>query len=210
MSATCVAVEWQRKKAWPHEEFIAATDPGLNCATVIGQAGADGFRVLLEVVTEDAIAEEHFELVRRKFEAAFPGKRIARLYMDPAGDNRDSRQHYSDMRIAREVLRPCVVIPAPGNNSTSSRVDTLQAQLRLLNSHGEPMFSIHPRCEKLRHALQSGWRYKEIKGSGGQFESKPYKLDPSSHIADALCYFLLGAGARSGSMFGTAPVEQTA
>jgi hypothetical protein len=93
------------------------------------------------------------------------------------------------------IMNPAVVMPQQEAQSVQLRIDALQASLRQTNTRGEPMFMLHPRCPRLRKALQSGWRYREIKSSGGHFESKPYKLDAASHIADACCYFVLGGGA---------------
>jgi hypothetical protein len=180
--------------------FIAGIDPGLQAATIIGQASADGFRIFQEVFTDGATLEEHIQLVKRQFAHQFPGQQLRIAYIDPAGDQRNAQTGATTTQAARSAFSPTVVMKAPGENQISLRIDSLQSALRQNNTAGQPMFLMHPRCSKLRRDLQSGWRYKEMKGSGGHYESKPYKLDDSSHRCDALCYLILGGGGgRSGA-----------
>jgi len=187
---------------WPGLDFTAGIDPGLQAATIIGQAGPEGFRVFAEVVTDGAPLGEHIQLVKREFARLFPGQRLRAAYIDPAGDQRSAQTGQTTTQAARREFMPATVLPASSSNAIAERIDALQNQLRLIGKQGQPQFILHPRCTRLRKALQSGWRYKELKGSGGHFESKPYKLDAASHIADALCYWLLGNGAARGSVSG--------
>jgi hypothetical protein len=179
---------------WPNVDFIAGFDPGLNAATVIGQAGPLGYRAIMEVATNGTPLQEHLELVKREFARLFPNQRLRAIYPDPAGDQRSAQTGQTTNQQIRVIMNPCVVMPQQEAQSVQLRIDALQASLRQLNSKVEPMFMLHPRCSRLRKALQSGWRYREIRGSGGHFEMKPYKLDDASHIADACCYFILGGG----------------
>jgi len=179
---------------WEGIDFIAGFDPGLNAATVIGQAGPLGYRAAMEVATNGTPLQEHLELVKREFARLFPHKRLRAMYPDPAGDQRSAQTGQTTNQQIRVIMTPTVVMPQQEAQSVQLRVDALQASLRQTNTKGEPMFMLHPRCSRLRKALQSGWRYREIKSSGGHYESKPYKLDDASHIADACCYFVLGGG----------------
>lgn len=179
---------------WPDVDLIAGFDPGLNAATVVGQAGPLGYRALMEVATDGTPLQEHLELVKREFARLFPNRRLRAIYPDPAGDQRSAQTGQTTNQQIRVIMSPCVVMPQQEAQSVQLRIDALQAGLRQTNTKGEPMFMLHSRCAKARKALQSGWRYREIKSSGGHFESKPYKLDAASHIADALCYFVLGGG----------------
>jgi hypothetical protein len=179
---------------WADVNFIAGFDPGLNAATIVGQAGPLGYRVLMEVATDGTPLQEHLELVKREFARLFPNRRLRTIYPDPAGDQRSAQTGQTTNQQIRVIMMPTVVMPQQEAQSVQLRIDALQAALRQLNSKGEPMMMIHTRCARARKAMQSGWRYREIKSSGGHFESKPYKLDAASHIADALCYFVLGGG----------------
>ena len=174
--------------------FYRGLRSGANAASVIGQAGPLGYRALMEVATEGTPLQEHLELVKREFARLFPGRRLRAIYPDPAGDQRSAQTGQTTNQQIRVIMNPTVVMPQQEAQSVQLRIDALQASLRQTNSKAEPMFMLHPRCARLRKALQSGWRYREIKSSGGHFESKPYKLDAASHIADACCYFILGGG----------------
>jgi hypothetical protein len=179
---------------WSGVDFIAGFDPGLNAATVIGQAGPLGYRAHMEIATDGTPLQEHLELVKREFARLFPNQRLRTIYPDPAGDQRSAQTGQTTNQQIRVIMNPTVVMAQQEAQSVQLRIDALQASLRQMNSAKEPMFMLHKRCTKLRKALQSGWRYKEMKGSGGHFESKPYKLDDASHIADACCYFIIGGG----------------
>jgi len=179
---------------WAGIDFIAGFDPGLNAATIVGQAGQLGYRALMEIATDGTPLQEHLELVKREFARLFPNCRLRTIYPDPAGDQRSAQTGQTTNQQIRVIMNPTVVMAQQEAQSVQLRIDALQASLRQMNSAKEPMFMLHKRCVKLRKALQSGWRYKEMKGSGGHFESKPYKLDDASHIADACCYFIIGGG----------------
>ncbi len=66
---------------------------------------------------------------------------------------------------------------------------------------------IHPRCKDLIVGAQREYVYKQLRIRGGErFSDSPDKLNPFSHVCDALQYYLIGHGVGAAMLHGgTAP-----
>jgi hypothetical protein len=181
---------------------------GRNPAAIIGQTTREGqHRMLREFIGEDVGMREHAERCKRYIETEFPGAMIERITGDPAGAQRDSND-IDSFRILREVFRGVQVLPAR-TNDPRTRVEAVNGAFRRL-INGEPALLIDPLCKVLRAACTSRYQYRKLKLSGvsNQFSDEPSKTHPWSDVADAVQYYMLGAGegrlimGRSASEFG--------
>jgi hypothetical protein len=83
------------------------------------------------------------------------------------------------------------------SNAPTARQEPMRAALKTLVD-GKPAFQLSPACKVLRKALNSQYRYRQLKGLGnaGRFDTKPEK-NPYSHPAEGLEYLLQGGGRSS-------------
>lgn len=189
-SAHCKTVEFD--KTLPLEIGYDCT--GRNPAAVIGQRTLNGqLRILREFVGEDVGMVEHARRCRQFVQTEFPGAVIAKITGDPQGSQRESND--VDMfRVLRSAF-PGVLVTKARTNDIRTRVETVNGAFRRL-VNGEPALVIDPRCRTLRSACISKYQYRRLKLSGveNQYSDEPNKLHPWSDVADALQYYLLGAG----------------
>lgn len=166
-------------------------DWGLTPAAVFGQQTANGqWRIRSELVTEDMGIVRFGELVKNHIAQKYPGYRITGMHGDPSGNIRggDERTPFDLMKaIGLEVL------PAPGNNDPTLRVEAMKKPLRSMID-GEPGIIVHPDCNYFRKGLSGGYHYKRIAVAGdARYRDVPDKTI-YSHCCEAAEYLLLGAG----------------
>jgi len=123
-------------------------------------------------------------------------------YGDPAGAGLQQGDDISCMDIQNE--EGMVVLPAPGNNDPSVRVDAIAKHLKTMVD-GEPGLLISQKCSVIRKALNGGYRHKRMQVAGDtRYADKPEK-NRFSHIAEALEYAVLGMNERLGMPTAVAP-----
>ena len=81
------------------------------------------------------------------------------------------------------------LMPAPSDKFWARREAGVQPMKRMLDD-GKPALVIGHKCKMLRRALRGGYHF--IDSQGG--DPEPNKRSRYSHVADAFCYLLLGAG----------------
>lgn len=176
-----------------------------NPAAVVTQTVRNRLFVLAEFGQENVSAETFAPALKTWLAARFPdwmapnsdrpGHGIA-FFGDPTGDNKGQGTDDTPFRIFRRY--GMFVRPAPGNNSISIRLNTIDS---LLNGmvDGKPKILVSPACRMLRTGLAGGYAYAKIKGTG-LYHPEPHK-NRHADFADALQYAALGAG------FGAAVVK---
>lgn len=172
---------------------IGCDTSGNNPAAVIGQTTRNGQkRILREFVGEDVMFSEFANRLKGYVAVEFPGAMLARLTGDP--HNQKDAAGMDPYRILRDVFRGVQVLPAR-TNDPRTRVEAVGGAFRRL-VNGEPALLIDPRCKILRAACISKHQYRRLKLSGvtDQYSDEPGKLHPWSDVANALEYYMLGAG----------------
>jgi hypothetical protein len=185
----------------PGMKLELGTDFGLNSATVLYQQTLNGnIRVLAEFVTEDVGTVAHHERLKTFVAREFPYAQIGRATGDPAGSQRgaDGQQIFTLVRKFFPTYQPA------RTNELATRHEAVNALFRR-NILSQPALVIDSkRCPMLRAACIDKYFYKTLKGIGPQHSEEPEK-NRWSHVAEALGYACLGAGAgRPGVLAGTA------
>ena len=166
-------------------------DFGLTPAAVFMQETVGGqFRVIDEIITEDMGAVRFSRLIKKQI--AKSRCKDVEITADPAGDQRAQ----TDEKTPFDVMAAQGVIAYPADtNDPLIRIEAVTQQLQHTSFDGSPAFLISPSCRKLRKAMSGGYHYRRVQVSGDErFQDKPDKT-MSSHVADALQYCMLGAGA---------------
>lgn len=175
----------------PGMKIELGTDFGLNSATVLYQQTMNGnIRILAEFVTEDQGTVAHHERLKTFVERTFPNASIGRATGDPAGAQRgaDGQQIFALVRKFFPSYQPA------RTNELATRHEAVNALFRR-NVLGQPALVIdNKRCPMLRQACIDKYFYKTLKGTGAQHSEQPEK-NRWSHVAEALGYACLGAGA---------------
>jgi hypothetical protein len=175
----------------PGMRLELGTDFGLNSATVLYQQTMNGnVRILAEFVTEDVGTVAHHERLKTFVEREFPHAQIGRATGDPAGNQRgaDGQQIFTLVRKFFPSYQPA------RTNELATRHEAVNALFRR-NILGQPALVIDSkRCPMLRQACIDKYFYKTLKGTGPLHSEQPEK-NRWSHVAEALGYACLGAGA---------------
>jgi hypothetical protein len=178
---------------WPVHIGI---DFGLTPAAAFGQVSPTGaWRIIDELVTEDAGAKQFGEMLLAKIRRDYPGVTIGTITGDPAGAARgqgDSEKTIFDILNSALSKGNIRARPASSNDFTLRREAVAQALTRIIDGDAGLVFG--PNAKMLRKAMAGGYRYKRVQISGGdRYHDKPDK-NHFSHIADALQYLMLGGG----------------
>jgi hypothetical protein len=191
----------------PGMKLELGTDFGLNSATVLYQQTMNGnVRILAEFVTADVGTVAHHERLKMFVDREFPNAQIGRATGDPAGNQRgaDGQQIFVLVRKFFPSYQPA------RTNELATRHEAVNALFRR-NILGQPALVIDSkRCPMLRQACIDKYFYKSIKGTGAQHKDEPEK-NRWSHVAEALGYACLGAGAgRPSALAGNTPAGRRA
>ena len=172
----------------------------LNPAAVLFQRHPRGaYLIFGEVICSDMGLELFGRMIRQTMAELVPDHvamaerdpHWITAYADPAGAERDELYETAVF----EHLRRAVGITVRGapSQDIKLRIDAVRAPMtRLID--GRAGLLVHPRCRKLIRAFSGGWYYRRLQVHGREaFTDKPDKGE-YSHVADAACYGLLGAG----------------
>ena len=173
----------------------------LNPAAVFFQRTPRGNYIMLaECVCSEMGIEACGRTIKNVMSELFPehlsrleqgGDDVVLAYGDPAGRQRD--QLYETVVFEHLYRAAGFPVRAAPSQDQKLRIDALRAPMQRMID-GKPGFLVHPRCRQLVKALQGGWAYKRLAVSGTEtYADKPDK-GPLSHVGDAACYGLLGAG----------------
>ena len=186
-------------------DIIVGIDFGRTpTAVCIQQRSGGGWNVLMEVYGQGMGAKRFAEFLKREIGKKGWTERNFRWYGDPAGDEMSQADETSAFMMLRAAGIP--VIPAPGNNDPTVRIEAVEQVLDRL-VEGRPALAIDPGCISLIHGFEGGYHYQLIGMANGQqsYDSKPDK-NRFSHFHDALQYAVLGGGEGRRALSGkTAP-----
>lgn len=183
-------IEYQPE--WP---LLVGIDFARNPAMVAGQLIRGAFYALDEFGMENTSAVTYAPLFRHRLMKNFPqifqtGGATVRFYGDPTGDSKGQGTDNTPYSIFRQ--HGMNVVPAPGNNSISVRLNAVQMQLDKMVD-GSPALLISPNCMVLKGGMGGGYHYAKIKGQH-RYHETPDKSDRYADYCDALQYACLGAG----------------
>jgi hypothetical protein len=184
-------------KAFDPSQWDAAGDAafgvdfGLTPAAVFGQRDKRGrWLIFDELVTEDMGAVRFAELLGERMRGEYGNLAMAG-WGDPAGEQRSQVDERTPFQVMQ--ARDIPIRPAPTNDALIRREAVAGLLTRLVD--GVPALLIHPRCRRLRKALAGGYCYRRIQIAGEErYRDVPDK-SLHSHVAEALEYLLVGAGA---------------
>ena len=103
-------------------------------------------------------------------------------YGDPAGNQRSQ----VDERTCFDILKAKNIMIKDGEQSVMRRLESVRKALTTLVD-GDPMFTLHPRCKRLRKGFMGGYHYPQLRSKPGELKENPEK-NVYSHIHDALQY----------------------
>lgn len=180
--------------ARPGLPLLIGADAGRTPRAVVGQVMDDGQGVILdEFGADDCSARDFGTMLRRAVEKRWPQHRVE-AYADPAANNPSEASDISWMQLMSHATG-WRWIPAPGRNLLEERLEAVDAMLRNHPAPGQPGLIVNEKCKMIRSAMQTGYRYNKVRGGDDdRWGERPLKND-ASHIADALQYWCLGAGA---------------
>ena len=181
-------------------------DAGGTPAATFGQwLPGDVWHVLGEVVTGPNVGVTRFgEMILEVLARDFEGWPVRDCYgwIDPSaaygGDEEGNDPAFLDKlrRVTGIPFRPTAT------NNPRMRQEAVRKQLRRLVD-GKPAFVLSDRCKVLRKAMNSAYRYKQLRGIGnaGRYDTKPEKNE-FSHVAESAEYLLLGGGTGMAGVMG--------
>lgn len=114
------------------------------------------------------------------------------FYGDPAGRQRD--QIFE--QVVFDHLKGCgIQVKSAPTNDPQSRIDAIKAPMMRLDYDRPGILINRRRCPLLVKGLAGEWRYRRIQAGGTErYSEKPDKSVASSHVCDALGYYLSGKG----------------
>jgi hypothetical protein len=170
-------------------------DFGLTPACTVGQRSAAGqMRVHSEVVTEDMGVVRFAAEVKRHLAEHYPrDQEWVAITGDPAGNARQAGDR--DERTVFQLLAAEGIAAQPAHsNDFDLRREAVAESLLKLTRDG-PALIVHPQCRVLCKAMAGRYRYRRLEVVGQErFRDVPDK-NAWSHVAEALQYLMLGAGA---------------
>jgi hypothetical protein len=159
-------------------------DFGLTPSCIFSQLAATGQWKIVDELCADTMGVDRFsDQVLSHSSQHFPDTEFIDVG-DPAGNSRAE----TDERTCFDILHTKGIMIEPGLQSPQIRQECIRKQLRQFDDDGRPAFNLHPRCGRLRRALQGGYHYRRIQIAGTErWADKPEK-NLHSHPADALQY----------------------
>lgn len=176
---------------WP---LIVGLDFARNPAAVICQMIRGQMYVLDEFGMENVSAGTFAPLLKQRliknFPAAFTldGQGI-QFWGDPTGGSKGQATDNTPFSIFKSHGMP--VVPAPGGNSISVRLEAVESLLNKMIGGG-PALILDPHVRTLKAGMSGAYHFAKIKGQA-RYHDQPYK-DRYSDFCDALQYACLGVG----------------
>lgn len=175
-------------------KLIVGLDAGMTPAASIRQRMPDGqWWGLGELVMEHCGPQNFATELNQYLNQVFPGFGRDRIdvFADPSsqfgGDDKDLPWMLS---VAKHTgLR----IKAAPSNNLHPRLDAVRGPLSRMIDGRKPGYLLSPTCRIMRKAFNSGYQYKRIQGTNGQYQDQPLKNE-FSHVMDADQYAALGGG----------------
>lgn len=176
---------------WP---LIVGLDFARNPAAAICQLIRGQMYVLDEFGMENVSAGTFAPLLKQRIARRFPvalspdGAGI-QFWGDPTGNSKGQATDQTPFQIFR--ANGMAVAPAPGNNSLSLRLETVEALLNKM-VNGGPGLILDPHLRTLKAGMSGAYHFAKLQGKTTYHET-PTK-DRFSDYCDALQYACLGAG----------------
>lgn len=173
---------------WP---LIVGIDFARNPAAALCQNIRGAIYVLDEFGMENVAAGTFAPLLKQRIQRKFPEafKAGIQFWGDPTGGSKGQATDQTPFSIFRG--HGMNVVPAPGNNVLSVRLETVQSQLDKMVD-GAPGLILSPGCIYLKNGMDGGYHFAKLKGQH-RYHEAPNK-DRYSDYCDALQYACLGAG----------------
>jgi hypothetical protein len=179
-------IEYQSE--WP---LIIGLDFARNPAAVMCQLIRGAMYALDEFGMENVAAGTYAPLLKQRIQRKFPTafQNGIQFWGDPTGGSKGQATDQTPFTIFRS--NGMNVIPAPGNNVRTVRIEAVQSLLDKMVDGG-PACLIDPDCRILKTGMSGGYHYAKLKGQH-RYHEEPLK-DRYSDYCDAFQYACLGAG----------------
>lgn len=179
----------------PHLPLVVGIDFARNPAMAAMQLLRSQLIVLGEYGVQNEAATTYAPLFKewlmKKFPEAFKkGGPGIQFYGDPSGDSAGQGTDDTPYQIFRK--HGMNVVPAPGDNNISLRVNTVQNQLNKMVD-GAPGILLDPSCIQLKNGFNGGYHFARIKGTSAHHDH-PNKRVRAADFHDGLQYGALGCG----------------
>jgi hypothetical protein len=169
---------------------------GLSPAALLGQENVR-INVLAELWMGQGVGPTRFgEALQRLMNERFPNhpRKQIRLWPDPAAfggeDKETDQKHAADIIAA--ALGVVAQLPGNGSNDIAMRLKAMENEFRGYFEPGSSLM-IDPSCVEYIKACGGKYRFKrKVAGSTNDYEELPEKAHPSSDIADAGQYLVIG------------------
>ena len=215
-------VSKERLKYNPDWPLIVGVDFARNPAAVIGQLIRGQMYVLDEFGMENVTAGTFAPLLKQRIMKNFPGVLTSakldleqlrarygeddraieahlstfahndkiQFFGDPTGGSKGQATDWTPFIIFG--AHGMNVIPAPGNNVISIRLEAVETLLNKMVG-GSPALLLDPLLRTLKAGMAGAYHFAKKQGAGGQYHETPFK-DRFSDYCDAFQYLCLGAG----------------
>jgi hypothetical protein len=171
-------------KTSPRLPVYRSWDFGLTPACIFSQLSATGQWKIVDELCADTMGVDRFsDQVLSHSSQHFPDSEFADVG-DPAGEARSQ----TDERTCFDILHSKGVRIEAGLQSPQIRQECVRKPLRQFDDDGQPAFNLHPRCTRLRRAMQGGYHYRRIQIAGTERWAERPEKNLYSHPADALQY----------------------
>lgn len=160
-------------------------------AGLIGQRYKGIYLVHAEICVDDVGLKRFGELFKQVLVEDFSLFELGQWFGDPAGNTGDEIFETTGFEHMKSVGIPVKAAPT---QDPDTRIQAIKSpMLRMVD--GRPGILINRRrCPKLVKALSGAWQYRRLQVAGStRYAEKPDK-GPYSHVADALGYWMTGAG----------------
>ena len=176
------------QEGWP---LIVGLDFARNPAAIMCQLIRGILYVLDEFGLENVSAGTFAPLLKQRIQRRFPlaFTQGIQFWGDPTGGSKGQATDQTPFTIFH--AHGMSVVPAPGNNALSVRLEAVQAQLDKMVD-GSPGLLIDARCAILKTGMGGGYHFAKLKGQSRHHEA-PTK-DRYADYCDGLQYAALGAG----------------
>lgn len=173
-------------------------DAGGTPACALGQYLPGGrWNIIAEVVTGPGTGPSRFgQMILDCLAETFPGFTVNECYGwgDPSAAFGGDEEGGDPAWLTKVRAVTKIPLRTTASNNPHLRQEPMRAALKTLVD-GKPAFQLSPACKVLRKAMNSQYRYRQLKGLGntGRYDMKPEK-NPYSHPAEGMEYLLQGGG----------------
>lgn len=192
----------------PNISLIGGLDFGLTPSCIFEQQVAGQWRILREIVMQNASAEELADEIIRVMARDFPDHTLDQLqcWGDPSGDSRVG----TDKRTPFEIMRNKGINarPTETNDPVIRRACLTNPLKRMVD--GKPGLIVSgPDCPIFVSGLDGGWHYPRLRGANGIVYAEEPAKNAYSHPCEAGEYGLQGGGEGRRARGGTATRART-